>query len=659
MIKRKILKTFSSLIILFLLAGIIFTFNTSFLEADLSNDSDIVLKKLYTDEFPEIVFYIDFKEGSKIGSMEIEEDDLRITENGKEIRNVRIEKVDTIKEPIGVVLLLDTSGSMKGEPIAAAKAATNLFIEKMRRIDKFAVVGFSDDVKVHSSFTKDRQQLFNSIAAIEAEGETSLFDGIDISINQFKNIDLKYKYIVLLSDGMDTVSKLKNTDNITRAQQENITIYSIALKSKDYNPSDLQKISESTGGEMLIAASAGELQDLYSSISRKIRNQYKITYKSLWPNIKTIESSIFIEKSGISESTTLSYNNPFFTPKPSNIIKIETASYLQYLNIWWVRIIVYAAIFICILFFLIALILIIFRNKPVLKKKTEIYGSQTAAISYISQDTAEEKSSGDALRRRAGTRKKTAGSKGFVEFFNIKLERAGLKIRGSEFMTLQISAVVLFSFLIHFFFRNVLFTSAIAIVLIIMPILLINVLISRRIQRFDEQLPDTLQLISGALKAGYSFNQAMSMVVSETKPPISDEFSRILNEVRMGMPEKEALENSAERIGSSHFSWVVMAINVQREVGGNLAEIMEIIAETIRERARVLNQIRALTSEGRLSAIILIALPVILGILLFTLNRAYLSLLFTNRLGLIMVVLSAVLMVTGIIWILKIVNVKY
>jgi tight adherence protein B len=204
-----------------------------------------------------------------------------------------------------------------------------------------------------------------------------------------------------------------------------------------------------------------------------------------------------------------------------------------------------------------------------------------------------------------------------------------------------------------------LLTAVVVLLLIILPFLFINILISRRTQKFDEQLPDTLQLISGALKAGYSFNQSINMVVEETKPPISDEFARVLNEARMGLPENEALENSANRIGSSHFAWVVMAINVQREVGGNLSEIMEIIADTIRERARVMNQIKALTSEGRLSAAILIALPIILGIMLFATSRAYISLLFTNRIGLVMVVFSAILMITGIIWILRIVNVKY
>lgn len=660
MAKKSFFRFCTIIIIAVLSVFIFFTINPLFLKAETSPDSDIVLKKLYSDEFPKIIFYIDFKEGSQIGSLDLKNEDLKIVENGQEVKNLLVEKVDTIKEPIGVVLAIDTSGSMKGEPIEAAKIATSLFIDEMRKIDKFAVVGFSDDIKVYSIFTKDRQQLKNSIAQVEAKGETSLFDGIDISIDQFKDLDIKYKYVVVLSDGMDTVSKLKYTDIINKAKKENVTIYSIALLSKDYNPANLSEISGSTGGEMLIAASTGELKELYGNISRKIRNQYKISYTSLWPNMETIKSDIFIEKSGASDSITLSYKNPYFAPQPTKTINEQPpASYLKYLSIWWVRLIIYVAIFICILMFLYALILIIFRPKPVLKKKTEIYGSKTPVNISSDEDNDQEKVRHGIFGRLSGLTSKVASKRGFVELFDLKLERAGLKIRGSEFMTLQIISVLIIGILIQLFVKNAFLTAAVVFLLIIVPFLFINILTARRIQKFDEQLPDTLQLISGALKAGYSFNQSINMVVDETKPPISDEFARVLNEVRMGLPEKEALENSANRIGSSHFAWVVMAINVQREVGGNLSEIMEIIADTIRERARVMNQIKALTSEGRLSAIILIALPIVLGIILFTINRAYIGLLFTNRIGLVMVAFSAFLMITGIVWILKIVNVKY
>jgi tight adherence protein B len=149
------------------------------------------------------------------------------------------------------------------------------------------------------------------------------------------------------------------------------------------------------------------------------------------------------------------------------------------------------------------------------------------------------------------------------------------------------------------------------------------------------------------------------MVIDETKPPISDEFKRVLNETRMGSPEKNALNNMAKRVNSENLTWAVMAINVQREVGGNLAEVMDIIADTTRERDRVMNQIKALTAEGRLSAYILIALPILLGLMLSVINKGYIGVLFTTKMGLVLIVIAAILMIVGIFWIMRIVRIKY
>ncbi len=202
-------------------------------------------------------------------------------------------------------------------------------------------------------------------------------------------------------------------------------------------------------------------------------------------------------------------------------------------------------------------------------------------------------------------------------------------------------------------------TLAVVVFIIFIPFLLINFKTNQRIKKFNEQLPDTLQLVEGALKAGYSLNQSLVMVINETKPPISEEFRITLNEIRMGISEKAALENMAKRINSELFDWVILAVNIQREVGGNLAEIMDIIANTIREKERVLRQIKALTAEGKLSAYVLIGLPIILGIALSILNKAYISVLFSTKIGFMMLALAAILMIIGIVWILRIVKIDY
>jgi tight adherence protein B len=180
---------------------------------------------------------------------------------------------------------------------------------------------------------------------------------------------------------------------------------------------------------------------------------------------------------------------------------------------------------------------------------------------------------------------------------------------------------------------------------------------SRR-RAFYEQLSDVLLLMSGALKAGYSLQQAVATVGEDAKPPASEEFRRTMAEVRLGASLDDALKALARRIGILDFEWSVLAIQIQREVGGNLAEILEIISQTIRERERLRRQLRTLTAEGRLSGWVLGLLPFAMAGLLLIRAPDYLAPLYETPLGLTMVGVSGALMVVGILWMRKIVKVE-
>lgn len=619
--------------------------------------SDIVIKKTDITDYPEVDIFLSFKEGSTLGSLDLSKENFQVLENNDEVIDTSIKRIARIKEPIGVVIVLDTSGSMKGEPIADAIDAALVFMNEMRSIDEFAVVGFADEVTIYSNFTSNRQKLKEFISEITAEGETSLYDGIFLALDQF-NIkeDIKYRYAIVLSDGTDTVSKLTTKDVINKAIDEQVTIFSVALMSYDFNPTDIENISESSGGELLIAANSGELKELYRQISWKIRNQYKISYTSLWPNTETIKINIIVEESELTSSVKTTYENPFYAPAPTKIIKIpKRPFFLTIFDRWWMKLIIYASIFIGVTLFLYVIILLIIPPSQLLKKRTEFYGYKPVRKSIEEED--EYKKGG--INRFASFISRIAAKRGFVELFTLRLERAGMKIRGSEFISIHIIVLMISSLVIYTFTNNLPLTVVAILLGAISPFIFIKFKASQRIKKFHEQLPDTLQLIGGSLKAGYSFNQALGMVQDETKPPISDEFKRVLSEIRMGSPEKDALDNMAKRINSEHLDWTVMAISVQREVGGNLAEVMDIIASTIRERDRVMNQIKALTAEGRISAYILIALPIVVGMILSILNREYVSLLVTTKLGLIIIAIAFTLMVIGSVWIIKIVRVDY
>ena len=621
--------------------------------------SGIIINETDIDDYPEVNLYISFEEGSELGALDLKQEDFSVFENSEKVQDILAERIAVISDPIGVVLVIDTSGSMKGEPIEDAKSAALVFMNEMRRVDEFAIVGFADEVTTYSNFTSDRQKLAESIDQIKAEGETSLFDGIYISLNKFKERqDLQYKYAIVLSDGTDTVSKLSTRDVISKAKADNITVYSIVLMSYDHNPVDLRNISSSSNGELLTAANSGELKELYGIISRKIRNQYRISYTSLWPNTEFIDVEVSIEKSGLSGFKGTDYENPYYAPAPTEIIKSSRSPFLYLFDRWWAKYTIYGAIFLGITLFLYILVMIIIPRKKVLKGKTEIYGYKPAEMN-IEDIIKERKGKIRFFDRIVILISRLSTKRGFGEVFETRLQRAGMSISSSEFITIHIISIIVISLGVYFLTGSYLLTFLILAAIVLLPFLILNFRIAQRLSKFHDQLPDTLQLISGSLKAGYSFNQALSMITEETIPPTSDEFRRVLSEIRMGLQETEAMENMAKRIGSEHFDWVVMSVNIQREVGGNLAEVMEIIANTIRERDTAMRQIKALTSEGRLSAYILIGLPIVLAVALSFLNREYVSLLYTSTIGLIMVGIAVIMMVIGIFWVIKIIRVEY
>jgi tight adherence protein B len=191
----------------------------------------------------------------------------------------------------------------------------------------------------------------------------------------------------------------------------------------------------------------------------------------------------------------------------------------------------------------------------------------------------------------------------------------------------------------------------------ILPRLVLANRVAKREALFLAQLPDVLQLLSGSLQAGYGFMQAIDAVAKEASPPASTEFSRVLAESRLGMPVEDALNSMADRVGGEDFRWVVLAINIQRQVGGNLAALLSTVAATLREREMVRRQIKVLSAEGRLSAIILVALPFFLAGYISIVNPGYLKVMFEETIGKIMIAGGIVLMGIGILWMRKIIKI--
>jgi tight adherence protein B len=239
------------------------------------------------------------------------------------------------------------------------------------------------------------------------------------------------------------------------------------------------------------------------------------------------------------------------------------------------------------------------------------------------------------------------------------LARADLRLTASEFVLFNFASI-----LIGFLLGLVVFRGSLVLALVgaaggfYAPRWYISHLQRKRLNAFNGQLGDTIILLSNSLRSGYSLLQSMETVSKELPPPMSIEFARVTREIGLGLTIQEALANLLRRIPSDDLDLMITAINVHHEVGGNLAEILDTIAFTIRERVRIVGEIRSITAQQRLSASLLSVLPIILGLVLYALNPSYISGLWSNICGWMMMITGGTLIIIGYIIIRKIVEIE-
>jgi tight adherence protein B len=202
------------------------------------------------------------------------------------------------------------------------------------------------------------------------------------------------------------------------------------------------------------------------------------------------------------------------------------------------------------------------------------------------------------------------------------------------------------------------FALAGAVLFFWVPFLIVRIRTRRRMKAFNHQLGDALILISNSLRTGYSFIQSFDLVAREMQPPMSEEFSRTMKEMNLGMTTEDALEKMTKRVPSNDLDLVITAVLIQRQVGGNLAELLDNLAHTIRERVTIRGHIKTLTAQGRISGIIISLLPLGIGAIIYFFNPEYIRILFTHSVGSKLLIGAFVSQIVGIFLVRRIVNIK-
>jgi tight adherence protein B len=294
-----------------------------------------------------------------------------------------------------------------------------------------------------------------------------------------------------------------------------------------------------------------------------------------------------------------------------------------------------------------------YKNKPVEKLK---YYDEDYRVQEIVK--SEKKNRVSVLKTLSNLVPDTRLNEKRARKLEVELMKADIPITVDELLVIKIISSTVLALLALAIFKNIIAAILVFILVWNMPRIVIASKKKERIKLFDSQLSEGILVISNSLKAGHSFLQAVAVTAEETKDPFSKEFKKLLKEMTLGIDEEEALKNMLSRMESEDLRLIINAILIQKDVGGNLSEILDTIAETIRERQKIKNELKTLTAQGKLSGIIVELIPIFLGLIFFVLNKEHMIVLFTTPLGLTMVAMAVISQIFGIIIIRKIVNIE-
>lgn len=574
-----------------------------------------------------------------------------------------------VEEPLEILLVVDTSGSMRGAPLDAAKEAASSFLDSLPPTTKTAVMGFSATPYLAGGFSDDPRSARNALATLEAAGETALYDAVAAGLEALAEAGEGRRFIVLLSDGGDTSSALTLQEAVDALSASDVRFFAVELQSEESDPAPLRALAEVGAGRVVGAADPAALSAMYERIASELVNQLVISFTSASGGSTNLEISLThgaataaaaatITLPGTAPTTTTSVASPTTTrpdhgggsvtpttvaPAPPDPYEVPGPGLFS--APWMLP----AGLAVTGLAILLVLGLAL---SPAEQTDTQLPGPArerfAPAGGLLTRITDRAKGAAEAALTRGGRQSRLSRT----------LDGAGVRLTAGEFVLLSLCAGIVGASLGGLLLR---LPGAIAlgVAAVLIPRFLVNRTRRKRREAFAAQLDGTLQLLSGSMRAGYGLLQSVNSISAEAAAPTGQEFGRVMLETRLGRDLVDSLTALAARMDSDDFRWVAQAIDIQRSVGGDLAEILDTVSQTIRERNQIRRQIKALSAEGRISSYIMIAIPFFLAAFILLMAPEYIAPLWSTTMGKIAIAVGAGLMLAGIAWIKRLIHLKF
>lgn len=536
------------------------------------------------------------------------------------------------------VLVLDASKSMEGEKLVAATSAIDSFLAAAPEDVQIGLITFAGTVQQTISPTADHQSIVDELAQVELKAGTKLYDAVAAGAELAG--DEGARSLLVLSDGADTGSTTTIDELSTTASDAGVIIDVVALAQSAEQQAALDGLASAAGGQV-IAADAQALGSVFSAQAEALASQVLVTFE-LPAGIageQTVEATLSADGTPFTDSAFVSLSSTGSVGAPQ---VIEPGTPLIGRSGFLLGLLAFGLGIAGVLGFVLGG----GSSKSLSDQRLNNYFAHSGGTTSTAKGARGQAKAQGSLKDAAVGLAGQVVRGDFEDRLAKRLAGAGSSLKPAEWLLLHAAIAFGVGFVGLVLKGGPLMVIAF-ITGLIAPWWWLKRKHAKRMAAFNSQLAETLTLIAGGLSAGLSLPQSVDTVVREGHQPMASELGRALIEQRLGIPIEETLENVAQRMESEDFSWVVMAIRIQREVGGNLAELLNTVSDTLRDREYLRRQVRVLSAEGRFSGYVLTGLPILLFAYMIVFRAEFVSPLYTTGTGYILLGIAAAMLASG------------
>jgi tight adherence protein B len=564
--------------------------------------------------------------------------DVSVTENGQPVIDPSLTPAsEAAKKTVGTVLVLDTSYSMHGAPLEAAIKAEQAFATHRNGNEELGAINFNHSPTRVLPLTTSNPTITRVLATLPSVAVgTHIYDAVADAESMLTSAHINSGSIVVLSDGADRHSAKTLQEVAQAARKAHIRIYTVGLKSPTFKPSTLKALAAAGNGQYSSAKSTSDLTPIFDALGQQISSQYLIQYTS--PTELGKRARVKVDVNGVGTART-SYTAPPLTGSTTAAPAFHPSIGDR---IWssWVTTIVLALFGAAVVAFLLIAILQPKRSNLPARM------AEFVSIRELQRDKGETAADEEGAER-----------KDWWTRFEETLEIAEIKMEPEWIVAGTITGTLL-TFLLIYLATNSVWWALLAFVIPYLVREWVLRTLARRRNKFAEQLPDALQVIGSALRSGHSFAGALAVVVESASEPMKSEMQRVVADEQLGIPIQDSLNVVAKRMASRDVEQLALVAQLQREAGGDSAEVIDTVAATVRERFDLKRLIQTLTMQGRMSRWIVSALPIVVILAVKLENPNYFHPLTSTLGGRIILILAAAWAVAGSFAIKKIVEIE-